>query len=170
MGAELGNKRAQLRDWKRTGIFYVAAVGTGLGKIRDIPLVNEPLVRLPLTAADLARLGEGLLRLGQLLFAAGAEALSNPVEGGQPIRTAAELEALARALPQGKMAVSTIHLFSSVPMGQNEAVTAADSHGRVHGTDNLFVNDASLFPASPAVNPQGTVLAVARRNVLEWLG
>lgn len=170
MGAELGNKRAQLRDWKRTGIFYVAAVGTGVGKIRDLPLVNEPLVRLPLTSADLARLGEGLLRLGQLLFAAGAEALSNPVEGGQPIRTAAELEALARALPQGKMAVSTIHLFSSVPMGRNEAVTATDSHGRVHGTDNLFVNDASLFPASPAVNPQGTVLAVARRNVLEWLG
>ncbi len=170
MGAELGNKRAQLRDWKRTGIFYVAAVGTGVGKIRDLPLLNEPLVRLPLTSADLARLGEGLLRLGQLLFAAGAVELSNPVEGGKAIRTVADLEALAKALPQGKMAVSTIHLFSSVPMGRNEALTATDSYGRVHGTENLYVNDASLFPASPAVNPQGTVLALARRNVQRWVG
>jgi hypothetical protein len=29
-------------------------------------------------------------------------------------------------------------------MGRNEAVTATDSHARVHGPDNLFVNDASL--------------------------
>jgi choline dehydrogenase-like flavoprotein len=170
MGAEGGQKRRQLRDWKRTGIFYVAAVGTGVGRIRDLPLVNEPLVRLPLTNADLGRLGEGLLRLGQLLFAAGAEVLSNPVEGGPPIRNEAELEALCRALPQGRMAVSTIHLFSSVPMGRNEALTGTDSFGKLRGADNVWVNDASLFPASPAVNPQGTVLAVARRNVVRWLG
>ena len=170
MGAELGDKRARLRDWRRTGIFYVAAVGTGKGRIRDLPVVGEPFIRLPLTQSDLDRLGEGLLRLGQLLFAAGAEELSSPVEGGPGIRSARDLEALCRALPQGKMPVSTIHLFSSAPMGENEATTATDSFGKVRGTENLYVNDASLFPASPAVNPQGTVLALARRNVLEWLG
>lgn len=168
-GAPQGKKLAQLRDWRRTGIFYVAAVGTGLGRIRDLPVVGEPFIRLPLTPADLKLLGEGLLRLGQLLFAAGAEELSSPVAGGAPIRDRAGLEAVARALPQGKMTVSTIHLFSSVPMGSDESRSGTDSFGKVHGSRNLYVNDASLFPASPAVNPQGTVLAVARRNVLEFL-
>ena len=46
MGAELGNKRERLRDWRRTGIFYVAAVGTGKGRIRDLPVVGEPFIRL----------------------------------------------------------------------------------------------------------------------------
>ncbi len=175
MGAEPtpGNASAKLdklRDWRRTGIFYVAAVGTGKGRIRDLPVVREPFIRLPLTTDDLKRLGEGFLRLGQLLFAAGADAISTPVNGGPPIRDRAALDAVASALPQGKMTVSTIHLFSSVPMGADDRVTGTDSYGRVHGTTNLYVNDASLFPASPAVNPQGTVLAVARRNVLEWLG
>ncbi|GDX78922.1 putative GMC-type oxidoreductase y4nJ [Deltaproteobacteria bacterium] len=170
MGAELGDKKQRLRDWRRTGIFYVAAVGTGKGKIRDLPLVGEPFIRLPLTQADLDRLGEGLLRLGQLLFAAGAEELSSPVEGGPGIRSANDLEALCKALPQGKMPVSTIHLFSSAPMGEDEATTATDSFGKLRGVENLYVNDASLFPASPAVNPQGTVLAIARRNVGEFLG
>lgn len=68
------------------------------------------------------------------------------------------------------MPVSTIHLFFSAPMGEDEATTATDSFGKLRGVENLYVNDASLFPASPAVNPQGTVLAIARRNVGEFLG
>ena len=170
MGAQLGNKQDRLRDWRRTAIFYVAAVGTGKGKIRDLPLVNEPFIRLPLTRDDLARIGEGLSRLGELLFAAGAEEVSSPIEGSKTsFRSAADVEQVARALPQGSMAVSTIHLFSSAPMGSDEARCATDSFGKVLGTENLYVNDASLFPSSPAVNPQGTVLAVARRNICEFL-
>jgi choline dehydrogenase-like flavoprotein len=42
--------------------------------------------------------------------------------------------------------------------------------GQVHGTANLFVNDASLVPTAPGVNPQGTVMALARRNTLHFLG
>jgi len=170
MGAEQGGKRDRLRDYRRTGIFYVAAVGTGVGTIRDLPVLGEPLVRLPLTGDDLARIGEGLSKLGQLLFAAGAVEVSNPVAGEAAFRDAAALEATARKLPQGRMAVSTIHLFSSCPMGDDDRVTATDSFGRVHGFSNLYVNDASLFPMSPAVNPQGTVLAIARRNALRMLG
>lgn len=170
MGAQLGNKQDRLRDWRRTAIFYVAAVGTGKGKIRDLPLVNEPFIRLPLTRDDLSRIGEGLTRLGELLFAAGAEEVSSPIEGSKTsFRSAADVEQVARALPQGSMAVSTIHLFSSAPMGSDEARCATDSFGKVLGTENLYVNDASLFPSSPAVNPQGTVLAVARRNICEFL-
>ncbi len=170
MGSDLPDKRDRLRDYRRTGIFYVAAVGTGVGTIRDLPVLGEPLVRLPLTRDDLTRLGEGLDKLGQLLFSAGAVEISNPVAGQPALRDRQALSNLCRALPQGRMAVSTIHLFSSCPMGDDDRVTATDSHGRVHGFSNLYVNDASLFPMSPAVNPQGTVLALARRNVLRFLG
>jgi choline dehydrogenase-like flavoprotein len=169
MGNEGGDKRQRLKNWRKTGIFYVAAVGEGVGRIRELPLLKEPFIRLPLTQGDLARLGEGLLRLGQLLFAAGATEITSPVSGGSPIRDAVALEALCRALPQGRMAVSTIHLFSSIPMGTSPGA-GTDSWGRLHGVANAWVNDASLFPASPAVNPQGTVLALARRNIVHQLG
>jgi choline dehydrogenase-like flavoprotein len=39
----------------------------------------------------------------------------------------------------------------------------------VHGTEGLFVNDASLLCTAPGVNPQGTIMALARRNVLRFL-
>jgi choline dehydrogenase-like flavoprotein len=34
----------------------------------------------------------------------------------------------------------------------------------------LIVNDASLICTAPGVNPQGTVMALARRNTLAFLG
>ena len=34
--------------------------------------------------------------------------------------------------------------------------------------ENLHVNDASMLPDSPGVNPQGTVMALARRNALRF--
>ncbi len=45
----------------------------------------------------------------------------------------------------------------------------ADSFGRVHGTRNVFVNDASLLPTAPGVNPQATIMAIAVRNARRFL-
>jgi choline dehydrogenase-like flavoprotein len=64
----------------------------------------------------------------------------------------------------------TIHLFSSCPMGEDQSKCATNSFGRVHGFKNLFVNDASLLCTAPGVNPQGSIIALARRNALKFLG
>jgi choline dehydrogenase-like flavoprotein len=45
---------------------------------------------------------------------------------------------------------------------------ATDSFGQVHGHRNLFVNDGSLLCTAPGVNPQGTIMALARRNALHF--
>jgi choline dehydrogenase-like flavoprotein len=66
--------------------------------------------------------------------------------------------------------LSAIHLHSSVRMGEDTDQCGADSHGRLYGAENVWVNDSSLLPTSPGVNPQGTILAIARRNTLRWLG
>jgi choline dehydrogenase-like flavoprotein len=63
----------------------------------------------------------------------------------------------------------TVHLFSSVPMGEDPARCPVDSFGAVRGVRGLRVNDASLLPGPPGVNPQGTVMAIAARNVSAFL-
>jgi nucleoside-diphosphate-sugar epimerase len=50
-------------------------------------------------------------------------------------------------------------------MGENPDLCATDSFGKVNGFRNLYVNDASLIPDSPGVNPQGATMAIALRNV-----
>jgi len=41
--------------------------------------------------------------------------------------------------------------------------------GRLRATTNVWVNDASLLPDAPGVNPQASVMAVGIRNVRHYL-
>jgi choline dehydrogenase-like flavoprotein len=63
----------------------------------------------------------------------------------------------------------TVHLCSSVPLGELDGYSASDSYGRVHGATNVWVNDASLLPTAPGVNPQATVMAFAIRNARHFI-
>jgi choline dehydrogenase-like flavoprotein len=54
-------------------------------------------------------------------------------------------------------------------MGERRDRTGADSFGRVWGYRNLRVNDASLVPDAPGVNPQASIMAIAMRNSEHFL-
>ena len=165
----LPDKLHRLRDWQTMAVFYVAVVSPAKGTVRDLPWVHQPFARYGLGGVDRALLGEALYRLGQLAFAAGAVEIYNPIAGGPMIRHPEDLAWVRAGLPLDRVSISTIHLFSTCPMGEDRNQCAVDSHGRLHGFLNVHVNDASILPLSPAVNPQGTILALARRNALHLL-
>ena len=162
-------RSAMLEDWERMAVFYVKVSGKGRGSVRTWPVFDEALVRQPVTSGDLAQLGEGLCRLSQALLAAGAEVVHNPLVGGESLHTAADAERFRGALTPANVSVSAIHLHSTCPMGNRAGFSATDSHGRLHQAENIQVNDSSLLPSSPGVNPQGTIMAIARRNVARSL-
>ncbi len=169
LGRDVPDRRQIMEQWEQVAVFYVAVQGEGRGTVRALPVLGEPLIRYELTDADMAAMGQGLSHLGRLLFEAGARELYSPVEGQPPLRSPADLDRLLQ-LPHGTaVAVSTIHLFSSLPMGEDRSRCAVDSYGRLHGFDNVSVHDASILPTSPGVNPQGTIMAITRRNTAALL-
>lgn len=159
-----------LQSWRRCAVYYAMISGEGRGCVRPLPGSRDPLVRYELTPSDRRALAEGLKRLAQLLLAAGATELFPSLSGGPVWRRETDLAQLPGALADGAARLMTIHLFGSCPMGERRERCATDSFGRVHGFANLRVNDASLLPGAPGVNPQGTIMAVARRNALQFLG
>jgi choline dehydrogenase-like flavoprotein len=46
-----------------------------------------------------------------------------------------------------------------------EGSAVTDGYGRVHGLDNVYVADGSVFVTSGAHNPTNTIMAVALRNM-----
>ena len=72
-------------------------------------------------------------------------------------------------LERNKSNLMTIHLTSSCPMGENQNICATNSFGKVWNTENLYVNDASLLCTAPSVNPQGSVMAIAYRNAMNFV-
>jgi choline dehydrogenase-like flavoprotein len=162
--------RKSLEDWERMAVFYVKVCGQGRGSIRQMPILGDALVRYRTHSDDFAAMSEGLARLATALFAAGAEEVHSPLPGVEPLRQASQADSLRGVLNPRNSSLSAIHLHSSVRMGEDTDQCGADSHGRLYGAENVWVNDSSLLPTSPGVNPQGTILAIARRNTLRWLG
>jgi choline dehydrogenase-like flavoprotein len=156
------------RDWKQMAIYY-AMTRVGRGRVRTVPWHRDPLVRYQLDDADLAIVGDGLRQLGRCLFAAGAQTLYPSITGCPPLTSPEDFHKIPEPLPPDRTNLMTIHLFSSCPMGEDRDQCVTDSFGRVHEHPGLWIADASLLPGPPGVNPQGSVMVLARRNALHYL-
>ncbi len=159
------NERA-MREWHQMALYYAATRGMNRGSIRVLRGCDDSvIVRYRLTAADQKNISAGLAHLGEILFAAGARAVYPSLRSQAVFKSVDQCRGfLKEPIPIGAMALSTVHAFSSCPMGENPDSSATDSFGKVNGFRNLYVNDASLIPDSPGVNPQGTTMAIALRN------
>jgi choline dehydrogenase-like flavoprotein len=153
---------------REMAVYYAMTKG-GRGTVRPLPGCCDPLVRYRLELADEVELADALRDLCLCLFAAGARALYPAIEGGGCLTSPAALDGLPLILPTGRANLMTIHLFSSCPMGEDRTRCATDSFGKVHHARNLYVADASLLCGPPGVNPQGSIMAIARRNTLKFL-
>jgi choline dehydrogenase-like flavoprotein len=163
-----------IRDWRRMGIFYAACRGSGLGKIRVFPGTGEAIVRYPTSPEDRFNLSVGMGKLCEALFAGGGRRMYPGVRECSVLKSSDDVRKLMATagpsgFPAGRMSISTVHISSSCPMGENEAVCPVDSHGRLRGFHNLYLGDASIIPDAPGVNPQGTVMALALRNARFFL-
>jgi choline dehydrogenase-like flavoprotein len=155
---------AALADWERVAVYYAAIRSEGHGRVVGIPGLRAPLVTYNLTDGDMSRLARALLHLGEVLLAAGATEMYPSVTGGVVARGPEDLVQWWDATSRSRANLMTVHLTSTVRIGENRDRTGADSFGRVWDFANLRVNDASLLPDAPGVNPQGTIMAIAARN------
>ena len=168
--AESGEPYAEaLEDWESIAVYYAAIRSEGSGLVLAVPGLDAPIVTYRLTPADLSRLARGLLHLGELLLAAGATELYPSVVGAGVARGPADLGRWWDATTPATANLMTVHLTSSVRMGEDRSRTGTDSFGRVHGFENLHVTDASLLPDAPGVNPQAGIMAIADRNAAHLL-
>lgn len=158
-----------VEQWRRMSIYYAAITSEGRGWVQSIPGLRDPLVTYRLTHRDRELLRSGLGRLALLMLEAGAEEVYPAFRGAPVVRNRSDLADVQQRFSASKASVMTVHLCSTVPMGEDSRRCGADSFGRVHGTRNVHVNDASLLPSAPGVNPQATVMAFAIRNARRFV-
>jgi choline dehydrogenase-like flavoprotein len=145
-------------------VAYGLVVGTSAtGKAYLSPLSGDSAFRFKPPPADMARVGRGLETLCRVLLEGGARrvllntwdhgVIAGPGDIGRIRSLAADPEfiTLASSHPQGGNAIN-----------RDGSLGVVDPDFRVHGYDNLYVADASVFPGSVQVNPQMTVMSLAR--------
>ena len=145
-------------------IYYAMIKPEGNGSIKNLPFFKDPLISYNLTYNDKKMLAEAVKKLCELLLAAGAETIFPSIHNGPVIKNEGDLISLPEQINSSKTSIMTVHLFSSCPMGEDRNICVVDSYGKVHGQENLWVSDASMIPSAIGVNPQGTIMAFAKRN------
>ncbi len=156
--------RDAVTSWRDIAVYYAAITSEGRGRVTAVPAMRDPLVTYRLTGRDRALLGQGLARLALVMLEAGALEVYPSFRDAPIVRKRADLADATAMFRAATASVMTVHLCSTVPMGEDRTRAATDSMGRVHGAENVYVNDASLLPDAPGVNPQASVMAIAMRN------
>ena len=159
----------ELDDWENLFVYYAAIRSDAGGRVLWVPGLRSPVVTYKLTDGDLSRLARGLIHLGEVLLAAGATELFPSVTDGTVAHSVDDLASWWSQVDRRRSNLMTVHLTSSVRMGEDTTRTGTDSFGRVHGIANLRVNDASLLPDAPGVNPQAAIMTIALRNAEQFL-
>ena len=158
-------------DHRRNMLRYAHMAATGVivgsasnGTVEKALFGGADVVYTP-EQGDLERLLEGLKLAGRIYLEAGAKrvmpatfeyhSFSHPDQLdqlGEIVRDASDIQ-LGTGHPQGGNA-----------LGTDPATSVVDpATFRVHGMENLYLCDASVFPTTIGVNPQLTVMALAHR-------
>ncbi len=153
----------RLAEYPNIGVWGVqvrteaeGTVGSGWG--------GRDKVKLSLTQSDLMHARKALGVLARLMFEQGAKEIWPGVFGLPSVmRSIDEAKAIDEGpLDARRYGFVATHLFGAARMGPDPRTSAVGLDFSTHEAAGLYVVDSSVFPTNLGVNPQHTIMAVAR--------
>ncbi|MCZ7620734.1 MAG: GMC family oxidoreductase [Myxococcota bacterium] len=166
----IGHDHARLLD----AYPHMASIGsilsdTGTGRVCHLPLAG-PTMLYRLSQPDVDKTIRAIGLAARVLFAAGAREVYAGLPAVPPLRSLGDVDELERRRFRAKdVKVSAYHPMGTARMGADARRSVCDAEGRVHGMQNLYVADTSVFPGSTHVNPQLTLMALCRNLAERFL-
>ncbi len=148
--------------WRQIATFGIMISDTSAGRVfRGIG--ERPFTALyQLNQADTESMRFGMVRLGELYFAAGAKTLYTNALPYPVIHSLDEL----RKFEMGPIKPSGLELMAFHPtgtcaMGVDKRTGVVNAALQSHDIPNLYIMDGSVIPCALGVNPQITIMALA---------
>jgi choline dehydrogenase-like flavoprotein len=161
LGAGAGHQRAML-DFGHVGSIGVHLSDRSRGRVGLGP-EGSLRARYRLTLDDGRRLAYGIARAAEIHFAAGATEVYPNIARVGVLRPGDLPEFEATDFKPSELRLEAFHPMGTARISADPREGACAPDGSVHGTRDLYVADASLFPTSVGVNPMMTVIALAKQ-------
>jgi choline dehydrogenase-like flavoprotein len=168
--------RARAEQFNHLGVAFPTLSSDAYGSIDFAPLTpwSSPDIRLDLADSDWARLGWGLGLCAEALRRAGAAELFDSRYDATGVTltgdAAADRSRIAAYYadfgPSTYVKVQSAHLQGGNVLHRDPSRGVVDGNLKVHGVDNLWILDSSVFPAPITLNIQYTTMALARYAAL----
>lgn len=157
-----------MRDASHLGSFIVLTRDRAGGRVRLDPQ-GAPLIDYTLSEFDRASMLAGVRAAAEIHAAAGAHTIYLPhgtlptlrAEDGRLTNPEALAQLESLSWRPNQFGLYSAHQMSTCRMGGDAATHPLKLSGETVEVENLFVADASAFPACSGVNPMLTVMALA---------
>lgn len=127
--------------------------------------LGGPSIKFEPSRRDLEVTRAALHKLAVLMFEMGASVVY-PGVGGTSAQTLNKIDdakkLLSLPLDPKLFWLSAGHLFGTARMGNSAEDSVVNTRFQVHGKMNLTILDASVFPTNLGVNPQHSIMSLAR--------
>jgi choline dehydrogenase-like flavoprotein len=166
LGQELASEMSLVR-YIATGGLLVDDSVEGFVKARAFG-INE--VRYDLSDADQDRFIFAFQKMAELYFEAGAKCVYTPFHHLPILKHVDQIKLLEKYKPKVEdTEYFTAHLMGTCRMSALAENGVVDQNGAVWGMTGLYVADASVLPTTIGVNPQVTIMTIARKIALSYL-
>ena len=154
-------------EWEFMSIFH-ATFSVGKGTVYSLPFIKDPIVKYEINNKEIINIKDGLKKLCKLLFDSGAEYIFPIIKDSSTLFKDNYIDHIDKIKNVKEFNFSSVHILGGFPMGENTKCIV-DSYGKFFSEKNLYINDSSLICNKLVKNPQGTVMAIALRNVQNFL-
>ncbi len=152
-----------MRHYRHIGVFGFLVHDGPRGRVYSGP-GGRPLIYYRLGKREMEFFIKGLKILGQILFAAGAKKVYPTLWTVSEISSPEELEEMInQKIKRRHLESAAFHPLGTCRMGIDPRSSVVNEEMQVHGIENLWIADGSVFPTSLGVNPQITIMAFAAR-------
>ena len=151
-------------------ISWIDDIEDELGEIRITDKGNKEVLYEygPKTQAVLK---DSIIKQAQLLFTSGAKKVVIAGHQGITLNSLSELHKVeSLVIEAGGLFLASPHPGGGCRMGKDPKNSVVNSDHLVHGFDNLYVSDSSVFPTSSALDPSLTLMAfsyIAAEKIIE---
>lgn len=154
---------ALMRRGSSLGYAGVLVATQPVGRVVHSRAFGHEEVHFRLPSRDLATLQRGIRSVAEVLFAAGAEQVILPNHRLTSLRRVEDCASVPQMVCDTRdFSLGSAHPQGGNPWSEDPELGVVDDCFAVHGFDNLFVCDASVFPSGVGVNPIETILAVSK--------
>jgi choline dehydrogenase-like flavoprotein len=156
-------EHARLMRRQRHLAYAGSLISTGpTGRVVHSPFWGHEETRFRAGPNEVNAVKRGLKVISEVFFAAGARRLILPTHRFRTIESPKDLHAIDEHVVSTRhFAFGSAHPQGGNPMSADPKTGVVGTDFAVHGLENLFVCDASVFPSSVTVNPIATIMALA---------